>query len=337
MLCFSYVFMMLEVNNLSYQYPNTNTLVLQQLNFAIQAGEVVCLLGESGSGKSTLLKLIYGLLDTTSGDVLFDGISVKGPKNQLIPGHPDMKYVAQDFDLMPYASVQENIGKFISNFDLDYKSERIADLLKALKIEDLANKKPTELSGGQLQRVAIARALAVKPQLLLLDEPFSNIDNILKEDIAQRLFAWVKRHRIGMVYSSHHALEALAFADKVLILKDGCLQQFDSPKNTYQHPKNVYIANLFNRTNAWDAQQTKLLFDLDIEDNQLLLAYPEEVSINPNSDIKVRVKQQQYLGGFYRIMALKGGIDVIFLSSSELELDALYGIDLTGFRIVFTD
>ena len=172
-------FFMLKVNNISFEY-NEKKEILQGISFDLAAGEHLCIMGESGSGKSTLLKVIYGLLDLKSGDMFWKDEQILGPAFHLVPGMDFFKYVPQNFDLMPYTTVKENIAKFLSRFYLEEAQQRTEELLEVIEMQDFAKEKVKDLSGGQQQRVAIARALAKEPELILLDEPFSQIDNFKK-------------------------------------------------------------------------------------------------------------------------------------------------------------
>src|SRR5690606_7886492 len=162
--------MLLEIRHLSFSYSPDRPL-FQNFNLTLEPGRILALAGESGCGKSTLLSIIYGLIDWHEGEIIFDGKPVFGPKKNIVPGESGMKLVAQNYDLMPYATVAENVGKFISNINLKEKKDRVSELLDVVGLAEYANTLPKFLSGGQQQRVAIARALSVLPKLLLLDEP----------------------------------------------------------------------------------------------------------------------------------------------------------------------
>ena len=178
------------------------------------------MIGESGSGKSTLLKLIYGLFDLNKGKIFWKADQVLGPSHHLVPGMEYMKYLAQDFDLMPYVSVAENIGRFLSNFYMDEKAKRVDELLELVGMKEFAKVKAKLLSGGQMQRVALARVLALQPELLLLDEPFSHIDPHQKAKLSQHVFRYCKEKGITVIYTSHTPEEILMFADQVMVMKD---------------------------------------------------------------------------------------------------------------------
>ncbi|MDV7393161.1 ATP-binding cassette domain-containing protein, partial [Arthrospira platensis SPKY1] len=161
----------LKVQDICFSYGNTP--IIQDIRFEVAQGSILGVMGESGCGKSTLLQLIYGNLDCDSGQIFWKETKITGPKHNLVPGMPFMKYLSQHFDLMPYTSVAENVGTFLSNFYPEQKKARIDELLALIDMSEFAKTKVKFLSGGQMQRVALAKSLAVLPEVLLLDEPFS--------------------------------------------------------------------------------------------------------------------------------------------------------------------
>ena len=236
---------MLNVQKIKFNYPNSDTHVLNEVSFSLQKGEHLSIMGSSGCGKSTLLELIYGLHDAISGEITWNNEPVLGPAFHLVPGHDKMKYVAQNFNIMPFITVRENIGKYLSNLDLAYKNKRIDNLLELLNLSDFGHTKAQFLSGGQLQRVAIARALAQMPEVILLDEPFSHIDTFQKNYLRRNLFQFFKEHHITCLVATHDKDDVLGFSDKILVLNNGSLEQFDNTSNVYKHPKNSLVASLF--------------------------------------------------------------------------------------------
>lgn len=187
---------MLQVKKLSFGYAKD--IVLKDINFTVNPGDNLAVIGESGSGKSTLLKLIFGEYDLEQGQIFWKNIEILGPKHNLVIGYDFMKYVSQEFDLMPYTSVKNNIGKHLSRFYPEEKEQRTQELLKIVELEDFATTKVKNLSGGQKQRVAIARALANEPEILLLDEPFSHIDNFKKQRFAE-MFSITLKQKVFLV------------------------------------------------------------------------------------------------------------------------------------------
>jgi len=182
---------MLKVQIDSFGYQDQT--ILKDISFEVSPGEHVALMGESGSGKSTLLKIIYGLLHVEEGSVFWGDTEALGPNFNLVPGEAYMKYLAQDFDLMPFISVEENIGQFLSVFERETHEERINELLDLIEMKPFAKTKVKYLSGGQQQRVALARVLAQEPEILLLDEPFGHIDNFKRNSLRRNLFLYLKK------------------------------------------------------------------------------------------------------------------------------------------------
>lgn len=283
--------MLLEINNLFFSH-NPDKPLFQNLNLRFEENRIIALAGESGCGKSTLLNLIYGLLDWESGEIIFNGTRLLGPKGNLVPGEAEMKSVAQSFDLMPYATVAENVGKFISNINLSKKKEIVMELLDVVGLQEFANVLPKYLSGGQQQRVAIARALSVLPKLLILDEPFSNLDFPRKIELRERLFRYVKQHQISLIISTHELQDIMPWLDQIVILQDGRLIQNDSPEETYRRPYNSYVAklfgevNIFSETEAADFQLPKFSY------------YPKEIKITENG-LEAEVLESRFAGNYY--------------------------------------
>jgi ABC-type sulfate/molybdate transport systems ATPase subunit len=220
---------MLQVKNILFSYQEQAT--LNNISFTLEKGKSIAIIGESGCGKSTLLKIIYGLYDVDQGKLYWDENEILGPKYHLIPGMDFMKYLAQDFDLMPFITVAENVGKYLSNIYAEKKNERIAALLEIVEMTEYANVKAKNLSGGQMQRVALARVLALEPEVLLLDEPFSHIDNFRKNSLRRKLFSYLKEKEITTIFATHDSADVLSFADELLVLKDGRLIEEGKPKN----------------------------------------------------------------------------------------------------------
>lgn len=283
--------MLLEINNLFFSHNKKNPL-FQNLNLRFEENRIIALAGESGCGKSTLLNLIYGLLDWEKGEIIFNGVKLLGPKGNLVPGEPEMKFVAQNFDLMPYATVAENVGKFISNINLKQKKETVTELLEVVGLQEFANVLPKFLSGGQQQRVAIARALSVLPKLLILDEPFSNLDFPRKIELRERLFRYVKQHGVSLIISTHELQDIMPWLDQIVILQDGRLIQNDSPEETYRHPYNSYVAKLFGEVNIFS--------EAEAEDFQLtkFSYYPKEIKIT-ETGLEAEVLESRFAGNYY--------------------------------------
>ncbi len=258
---------MLTIDNISFAYNQRQ--IFQNLNFSVDQGQHLCLMGESGCGKSTLLKLIYGKYSPEKGSISNDGEPILGPENQLIPGMDYMKYVAQDFDLMAFETVGENIGKFLSNTDRVAKAERVDELLQIIDMGQFASQKVVKLSGGQQQRVAIAKALAKEPTILLLDEPFSQIDRLHKTPFAKNLFRHCKKNNITVIVATHDSKDAMAFSDKIIVLRDGEIVQSGTPEEIFQNPKDLYVAGLLDTPNLFENGKINFPHQLKISDKGL--------------------------------------------------------------------
>ena len=225
---------MLELTNISFTY--IDKAVINGLSFVAQQGQNIAVIGESGCGKSTLLKLIYGLYDLDSGNINYNGNPILGPKYNLIPGEDYIKYLAQDFDLMPYITVEENVGKFLSNIYRDKKKARVHELLEMVEMTEFAKVKAKYLSGGQQQRVALARVLALEPQILLLDEPFSQIDSFRKNALRRNVFQYLKEKKITCIIATHDSSDALSFSDETTSYLIALPQAFFSLLSTFPSP-----------------------------------------------------------------------------------------------------
>jgi ABC-type sulfate/molybdate transport systems ATPase subunit len=293
---------MLQVNSISFAYLKEQTIT--NLSLSLQKGNNLAVIGESGCGKSTLLKLIYGLYDLEEGQIFWNDIEVLGPKFNLVPGMDFMKYLAQDFDLMPFITVAENVGKYLSNIDSEKKWQRVSELLEIVEMNEFANVKAKNLSGGQMQRVAIARVLALEPEVLLLDEPFSHIDNFRKNSLRRRLFAYLKEKEITCIVATHDSTDVLSFADEVLVLQKGTIIEQGAPKFIYENPKNNYVASLFGDVN-------EILIDGKVQ-----FVYPHQLDVVKESDVKVEVQNSYFRGSHYLIEA-KFNKDILFFESTQ--------------------
>jgi ABC-type sulfate/molybdate transport systems ATPase subunit len=284
---------MLQVQNISFSYLNEIT--IDSLSFSLEKGKNLAVIGESGCGKSTLLKLIYGLHDLDSGQIFWKDSEVLGPKFHLIPGMPYMKYLAQDFDLMPFITVAENVGKYLSNFYLEEKQQRIAELLEIVEMTEYASVKAKFLSGGQMQRVALARVLALEPEVLLLDEPFSHIDNFRKNSLRRKLFQYLREKQITTLVATHDSTDVLSFADEVLVMQKGTICVQGKPKDLYNHPQSKYVASLFGDVNELPGHY----FDSE----ETLYFYPHQLKVTEVSKLKATVTHSYFRGRHYLIEA----------------------------------
>lgn len=232
---------MIEVIGLNKVFDNGFE-ALKSVDFTIEQGDLVCLLGPSGCGKSTILNMIAGLLQPTGGDILFNGKSVVKTE----PKDRNIGFVFQNYALYPHMTVLENVMFPLTvgaNKMSKEKAQEIAQkYMQLTNIEELAHKKPSTLSGGQQQRVAITRALVQQPEVLLLDEPLSNLDARLRLKIREEIRRLVKEVGITTIFVTHDQEEALSISDKIILMNEGVIQQHDDPQNLYLEPANLFVA-----------------------------------------------------------------------------------------------
>ena len=299
---------MLKVDNISFAYAEKE--VIKNLTLEVLPGNHVAIVGESGCGKSTLLKLIYGIYDCDQGEITLDGEIIRGPKFKLIPGEETVKYLSQDFGLMPYITVAENIGKYLSNVDKSAKRERIQELLTLVGLLEFSSTKADYLSGGQQQRTALAMALALKPKLLLLDEPFSQIDNFRTNVLRRAVYGYCKENNITCIVASHDSDDILPFADEVVVLKDGEILRQGSPKDVYNTPESVYTASLFGEVNML----SKKLLKIDSTDEKVAV-YPHQLVLSTDG-FEVIVQDSKFYGSYFLIQSNHFDNAIFFVNST---------------------
>ncbi|MWB94566.1 ATP-binding cassette domain-containing protein [Flavobacterium sp. GA093] len=306
---------MLDIKNISFSY--TDKPVIKNLNFTIEKGQNIAIIGESGCGKSTLLKLIYGLYDLDEGEIFYEEKPVLGPKYNLIPGMPYMKYLAQDFDLSPFETVAENVGKFLSNGFANMKKLRVQELLEMVEMEQFSNVKAKFLSGGQQQRVALVRVLALEPEVILLDEPFSQIDAFRKNALRRNLFRYLKQKGITCIIATHDSTDALSFADEAIVMRNGEIIIKDDPIKIYEDPESRYVASLFGEVNEI---ATHLLLSYEDESHKTLV-YPHQLKMTSESNLPVKIRRTYFRGNHFLIESVYKRQLIFFESEIDLPAD----------------
>lgn len=299
----------ISVKNLSKQHQSDQASGISDISFDIRKGSIVAILGESGSGKSTLLKSIYGLLKVDEGTVSFFGKRVLGPDEQLIPGHKEMKMVTQDFSLNIYAKVYDNIASMLSNTNVQSKHQKTMEMMQHLHIEHLKDKKITQLSGGEQQRVAIAKAMVSDTAVLLLDEPFSQVDALLKNQLRADIKRVAAETGVTVVMVSHDPADGLFLADELLILKDGKLLQRGRPVDVYNHPKHVYTAQLLGNAVVLNKDEAAKL-GLSVNTDAVVF-YPEWVELKGSwNSRRFEVKDVYYKGFYEELLLERNGVTI---------------------------
>lgn len=249
---------LLDVQNLSINYSDKK--VIQNCSFSLHQNEIIVILGSSGDGKTTLLKSIAGLLPVSAGEVRLNDERVPDAAEKLVPGHDLIKLVNQDFALDEFHTVEENIRLRLLSYDKEYIQRRIKSLLRLTKLTPLRENKATELSGGQQQRLAIARALADEPELVLLDEPFNQLDFQTKNTIAAHVKNYLKKKKIGAIMVTHNGVEAMEWADRILFMEKGIIKRDDTPEAFYENPKTLKEARFFGHVNKVEIEDEKFFF-----------------------------------------------------------------------------
>lgn len=291
----------------------------------------MALVGKSGSGKTTLMKCIYGLEDLQSGEVFIGNERVLGPAYNLIPGHKDIKLVSQDFYVLDNHTVTENIFDKLIGYTNEAKQQRANKLLKLLDLTALKNTRARFLSSGQKQRVAIARALAIIPQVLLLDEPFSNLDMILSD----KLFAFVtneaKKHNTSVILITHLAEEALKYANSIAVMDNGKIIQSGEKWEVYYLPKNTKLAGLLGSYSIIKAEDLEKKTKFKIASKTVVR--PDKFKLTTkaaNYDIVVTVNGCAYNGKCYEVQAeTKNGNHLMFYSTTEMQINAQAYLKIT--------
>ncbi|WP_352295857.1 ABC transporter ATP-binding protein [Pseudoalteromonas sp. 20-MNA-CIBAN-0454] len=235
----------LILQGVSYQYNGTK--VIHELNLTIGKNEIVCLLGASGCGKTTTLKAIAGLIETQQGSVFIDGKLVSNANTFISPEHRNIGMMFQDYALFPHLTVAHNIAFGLSKMSKEQKQQRVDEMLKLVHLVGCADRYPHQLSGGQQQRVAIARALAYKPSLLLLDEPFSNIDTQVRFELIADIRRIIKTQQVSAVFVTHSKEEAFAFADTLAIMHQGKIAQQGTPEQLFAKPSSKEVAEFLGQ------------------------------------------------------------------------------------------
>ncbi len=300
---------MLLISGLSFSYAHNP--ILSNLDLEIGPGGHLSVIGESGCGKSTLLKLIYGSLKPDGGTVTFEGVPVPNPGNSLLPGMPGAKYLAQDFGLMPFATVAENVGRDLSNTNKKAKNHRVGQMLELVGIPHLANTKPHYISGGQQQRAALAMALASNPRLLLLDEPFSQIDVFHTGRLRRDIFNHCRQNNITCVVATHDPADVLSFATLVLVMRSGLSPNLCTPHRLFTNPPDVYSASLLGDVSSLPANFQQL------DNPEPLILFPHRLSIG-QGPIIATVIRSYFRGSDYLVEVIASGTKLFISHPDQL-------------------
>ncbi|MGV3642117.1 MAG: ABC transporter ATP-binding protein [Adhaeribacter sp.] len=281
--------------------------VLKDISFTLPQGRKLALAGETGSGKSTLLQVIAGLVQPGAGQVLFDGEKVKGPAEVLVPGHAGIAYLSQQYELPQFLRVEQ-----VLRYANTLETEAAATLFDLCHIGHLLDRSTSQLSGGERQRIALARLLLGGPRLLLLDEPYSNLDRAHKNLLQAVIRDLSQELDITCLLVSHDPQDTLSWADEILVLQNGALLQQGSPRQVYRQPRNPYAAGLFGPYNLVENQAASLIakaLELPETPGKKLLIRPENIlpATSGQPAFSGRLVATRFYGGYYELDVSVGG------------------------------
>ncbi|WP_404318740.1 ABC transporter ATP-binding protein [Malaciobacter canalis] len=328
---------MVSIENFGISFNDTK--ILENISFDVKPGEIVTLLGSSGCGKTTILRSIAGLQKKHEGYICIGNECVSS--KEIYKKDREVGYIFQDYALFPHLNVHENISFALYKLSKKKKEKRVDELLEQFNIVDHKYKQIHQLSGGQQQRVAIARAMANNPKILLLDEPFSNLDAMLRYKTKIWLKDLIKQMNLSAILVTHDKKEALSISDKIGIINDKKLIQFDSAKKMFENPNSLYVANFLCEVNELPNRYIEDI-GLDIKDDKVAIIKIDECKISKDkSNCKVKILDISFCGEYYELV-LKlldyDNIDMIVKSHSIENLDindeAFMHIDKKDIKII---
>ena len=294
--------MFLSIENLIKFYSKDDPLI-KDLNFSVNKGEFVSFIGESGSGKTTFLKCLAGLEKINSGKITLNNRVLDDKTTFVKPNHRKIGFIFQDYPLFPHLSVLENLK---INLDEQYE-KNIKYYVELTGLDNLLNRYPHELSGGEQQRVCITRALIREPDLLLMDEPFSNLDVSIKSKIQSEVYKILKSTDTTTILVTHDIKDTFDISDRILVFKAGIVQQYDKPEEMYCNPVNCYCAKILGDLNR-----------IHIDGKELYIR-PEKIKIVDKSKHKIKVEKTSFIGKEYKIKGTLNKDEIYFYNSVPIK------------------
>ena len=312
--------MYLEVKDLVKSYNNSE-IVINNLSFTVEKGQLISFVGESGSGKSTFLKCLSGLEKPNSGVVSLNGEIINDENIFVKPQKRKIGYVFQDYPLFPHLNIKENIcfnlnNDHIKNFD---------KIINLTNLSSLLERYPHEISGGEQQRACIARSIIREPDLLLLDEPFSNLDANIKFTIRDEICRIIRESKITTILVTHDINDALNISDKILIFKAGIVQQFSSPETMYCEPANCYCAEILGDINKFPI------------DNKIYYIRPENIKLVNNSSYSMFVEKCFFQGKEYKLIGRYKNNIWSIISQKPVKVNSEVYFDYSENDLIFFD
>ncbi|MEM9649315.1 MAG: ABC transporter ATP-binding protein [Bacteroidota bacterium] len=308
--------------------------VIKGIDLELKTGTIVSILGESGCGKTTLARLVAGLETPDTGVIKLQNTLVADSTTFIQPQNRHIGMVFQDYALFPHLNVGNNITYGIAKESK--KENRVDEVLRLVGLDGYKNRFPHQLSGGQQQRVALARALAPRPQLLILDEPFSNLDASLKLHLRNEIFDIIKKSGVTALFLTHDTQDAMAVADEIVVLKSGRIEQYGNAKSLYEHPKNAYVASLFGPIALLQSEDVNS-FDFPSEPDKVYAIRQGHFLVSEAKApyrTKVKIDRSIFLGNHYLNTAmLPNGKVITFSSATHLEGKVLLGFTIENLMI----
>jgi iron(III) transport system ATP-binding protein len=299
---------------------------LENISFSIESGKITCILGESGSGKTTLLRIIAGFEKVDDGKLFFSEEELNSKSKWITPENRNFGLVFQEYALFPHLTVEKNILFAAKN------PTQLNLLIEQTGLQNLEKKYPHELSGGQQQRVALARTLATSPRLILMDEPFSNLDHSLRAEMRFQLKEILKKTNIPCVLVTHDIEDVLSLADEALILKEGKILQTGTPQTIYENPVNEYTAKLFGKINKFTSEE--LMKVAGIKSENTLMIRPDKIEIYNDELGKIKILEQRFMGSFVEIVGMCEGIKFLVFCKNELDFTKLASIKINPAHLI---
>jgi ABC-type Fe3+/spermidine/putrescine transport system ATPase subunit len=286
----------ISVKNFSIAFGQTQ--ILEDISFDVKAGEIVTILGPSGCGKSTILRAIASLQDSYDGNIYLNETCLINGTNSC---NKDIGYIFQDYALFPHLNVKENIEFALNKLNNIEKQRRVDKLLKQFDLTQHRHKQIHELSGGQQQRVSIARVVAYEPKVILLDEPFANLDTHLRNRTKVWLKKMIKDMGLSAILVTHDQKEAISMSDKIAIINNKRIEQFGTPKELFEQPNSLYIANFLNKINQIpDGLLEDIGAKISSNENVAIISI-DKMEVVENSKIKASILDVSFCGDYYEL------------------------------------